>query len=137
MYGLLDLIWAFGLRIRQHPLCKRTWPMPTFLKPSYCDLSFHLMQVLRSIRVHLLHDHCEAVIFTLWLMSYLKSPDTWEDSHLWTCMLGCGHLYLMPCLILLIACWLLLDSKSKGKVGFLYDILVCWIASHWSNIFNS
>ncbi|KAI5402947.1 hypothetical protein KIW84_050516 [Lathyrus oleraceus] len=35
---------SFGLRIRQHSLCKRTSPMPTFLKPSSCDLNFHLMQ---------------------------------------------------------------------------------------------
>ena len=49
MCGLLDLIWALGHRIRQHSICKRTWPMPTFLRPSYWDLSFHLMQVLGFI----------------------------------------------------------------------------------------
>ena len=40
---------SFGLRIRQHSLCKRTRPMPTFMKPSHYELNFHLMQVLRSL----------------------------------------------------------------------------------------
>ena len=70
MCGLLDLIWAFGLRIRQHSICKRTWPMPTFLRPSYCDLSFHLMHVLGSTWVHLLHGLDANVTLNLCLMPY-------------------------------------------------------------------
>ena len=36
-----------------------------------------------------------------------------------------------------ICVWIFLDFKVQMKSGFLYDILVYWIASHWSDLFNS
>ena len=53
------------------------------------------------------------------------------------CLLGCDYLYLMPCSSFF---YLHIDIawfKVQRKSGFLYDILVYWIASHWSDLFNS
>ena len=72
MCGLLDLIWAFGPRIRQHSICKRTWPMATFLRLSYYELSFHLMQVFWSTWIHLLHGLDATITLNLCLMPYSK-----------------------------------------------------------------
>ena len=135
---------SFGLRIRQHSLWKRTLPMPTFLKPSYYDLGFYLMQVLGSTCIHLLHGLYANVTLNLCLMPYsepIKDYVIWYMGRLrrrlWSCLLRCGYIYLMPCSS---CCYLLIDIawfKVQRKNGFLYDILVYWIAAHWSDLFNS
>ena len=140
-------IWCepWDLELGSIPCAKRTWPMPTSPGPSYCDLNFHLMQVLGFIWFHLLHGLDATVTLNLCPMLYSKLI---KEYFIWYMrrqrrLLAVKLLaWIWPslfdtlCLILLIACWLLLDSKSKGEVGFLYDILVCWIASHWSDLFN-
>jgi hypothetical protein len=85
--GLLDLLWDIGLRIRQHSLCKRTWPMPTFMKPNACELKLHLIHHWRSIKGHLQHDHYGVVTLNLWLMPSFEvicyMGKTWRRS--WSC----------------------------------------------------
>ena len=134
-------IWSeLWLKIRQHPLCKRTWPMSTFLKPS---LSFHLMQVLGFTWVHLLHGLDANVTLNLCLMPIsepFKKYVIWymgdykEDYEFASLdvaiFIWCLYLHLAICVMIL------LYSKVQRKSGFLYDTLVYWIASHLSDLFN-
>ena len=117
LYGLLDLIWNIGLRIRQHSLCKRTWPIPTFMKPSACDLKFHLKQVLWS---HL----SSSTTWSYWSCYFEPVSNVYPWSHLihgrlwrrsWNCQ-ACMWLSLFNSFIftLLFVYWYCLILKSKG-----------------------
>jgi hypothetical protein len=136
---------SFGFRIRQHSQCKRTWPMPTFLKPSHCEVSFHLMQVLRSLlSSSTTWSWCKcyfelvsnALFWAIQGVCHLIHGEDYEEDYGVASLdvaifIWCLALHLAICVLIL------LDSKVQGKFGFLYDILVYWIAAHWSDLFNS
>ena len=118
---------SFGLRIRQHSLCKRTWPMPTFLKPSSCDLNSHMIQVLISIWVHLILGIDANVTLNLCLMPYSKPFNEYGIWYMKKIMkllawmwLSLFHALLF---ILLFVYWYCLILKSKGKMGFYMTFL--------------
>ena len=122
------LIWTFGLRTRQHSLCKKDLANAKILRSRYCGLRLHLMQAFDLVWIHLLHCLDANCYFDLvsnalfWVdqgMFHHIHEKTKKTASYGNCLLGCGYLYLMPwsswCLILLISCWLFPDSKSKGK----------------------
>ena len=121
------LIWTFGLGTRQHSLYKKDLDNANILRPSYCELSLHLVQALDFVWIHLQHclgANCyfdlvfDALVWVDQGIFHLIHEKITKTASYWNACLDIMAIFIwclglhMVCLDIAYACCLL---KSKGK----------------------